>query len=27
VHQYFINGGLSKAAAKETTFTKTLEFK
>lgn len=27
VHQYFINGGITKAAAKETTFTKTLEFK
>lgn len=27
VHQYFINGGLTKAATKETTFTKTLEFK
>lgn len=26
VHQYFINGGLTKEAAKETTFSKTLEF-
>lgn len=27
VHQYFINGGITKAAAKEVTFSKTLEFK
>lgn len=27
VHQYFINGGISKAEAKEVTFNKTLEFK
>lgn len=26
VHQYFINGGLTKKAVKETTFTKTLDF-
>lgn len=27
VHQYFINGGITKVAAKEVTFSKTLEFK
>lgn len=27
VHQYFINGGITKAAAKEVTFSTTLEFK